>query len=74
MSGVETLRIAQDNLIDALIDYTEMIVNSESIDTDSELLDIVDKLTNNIKRIGDTNALYNTEEAEEETVKVGEAQ
>lgn len=60
MKDFDKISMVQSDILDVLSIYTGMLVKSDSVEEDAEYLEMIDKLTTNLKRVGDT-TLFNGE-------------
>lgn len=60
MKDFDKISMVQSDILDVLSIYTGMLVKSDSVEEDAEYLEMIDKLTTNLKRVGDA-ALFNGE-------------
>jgi hypothetical protein len=55
MTNFDKIIAVQTDILETLYTYTGMLVENTNIDDDEEIMDMIDKLTTNLKRVGDTN-------------------
>lgn len=60
MKDFDKISMVQSDILDVLYIYTGMLVKSDSVEDDAEYLEMIDKLTTNLKRVGDI-ALFDGE-------------
>lgn len=60
MKDFDKISMVQSDILDVLYIYTGMLTKSDSVEDDAEYLEMIDKLTTNLKRVGDT-ALFDGE-------------
>ena len=54
MKDFDKISMVQSDILDVLYIYTGMLTKSDSVEDDAEYLEMIDKLTTNLKRVGDT--------------------
>lgn len=55
MTNFDKIIAVQTDILDTLYIYTGMLIENEKVDDDEEILDMIDKITTILKRVGDTN-------------------
>lgn len=74
MTNNEKLVACYTDVLDTLYDYTGELVNSKNdLDTES-ILSIIERLTTNLKRIGETQIMEHVEEDVEENKNIEEVE